>query len=165
MLYVDVLAKLAKLLGREEAIPGLEERARVLSAAIIASVPYHLAADLDEYLRLANAGASNIPPNRPVGGLLLLHPLYTAARCTVIPQAHRDCYLNALAWIGKYMGIGQATLLANSLKSELNDVSILTPTDLPFMDMGEGHILIWAGMMLAPTSTASNDSEKCVRQA
>ena len=144
MLHIDILIRLARALGRKGVISSYEERAKALSAHIKASVPYHLAANLDEYIHLINTGVSNIPPNRPVGGLLLLHPLYAAARCTAIPHSDRLYHINCLAWIGSQMGIGQATLLANSLRSELlGNFTSFRPPELPFMDMGEGHILVW----------------------
>lgn len=151
MLHIDILVRVATLLGRHERIPVYEERARTLSAAIMASIPFHLARDLDEYLHLVDSGASFIPPGRPVGGLLLLHPLYAAARCTLIPRAHRVYFIDTLAWIGQSLGIGQASLLANRLRSGTGDIFVLRTPELPFMEMGEGHVLIWAGMMLEST--------------
>lgn len=163
LIHIDVLVRLARVLGgREGMIPAYEVRARELVAGLKASIPYFLAADLDEYLRLADAGAPAIPPNRPVGGLLLLHPLYAAARCTIVPLADRTYFLDTLNWIGKYMGIGQSTLLANSLRSGADDISVLRTPELPFMDMGEGHILIWAGMLLMPSSPAPSDTAEDV---
>ncbi|CAM1507557.1 Fc.00g071980.m01.CDS01 [Cosmosporella sp. VM-42] len=158
LIHIDVLARLAKLLGPEESIHGYEVRAKELVAGLKASIPYYLAVDIDEYLRLADAGPPSIPPNRPVGGLLLLHPLYAAARCTIVPRHDRMYFLDVLNWIGEKMGIGQSTLLANTLRPGIDDKKMMKSPELPFMDMGEGHILIWAGMMLEPTSPPPSDT-------
>lgn len=113
LLYIDCLSRIARLLSREDRIPAYEKRAGALVLGLKASIPYHLAFDLDEYLRLADAGAPLIPPNRPVGGLLLLHPLYVAARCSIVPLSDRVYFIDCLTWIGQHMGIGQATLVAD----------------------------------------------------
>ncbi|KAM5354515.1 hypothetical protein ACJ41O_001162 [Fusarium nematophilum] len=150
LVHMDVIVRLARILSRTETIPEYEERASVLVTDMKASIPYHLSADVEEYFRLADAGAPFIPPNRPVGGLLLLHPLYAAARCTITPLADRMHFGETLRWIGEYMGIGQATLLVESLRSGVDDFEAVRAPELPFMDFSEGHVLIWAGMMLEP---------------
>lgn len=159
MLLLDALAKVSRLIGRQDLIATYEQRAQTLAAGIKASIPYHLAADLDEYLRLISAGVPLIPRNRPVGGLLLLHPLYAAASCTVIPLEDRAYFLDCLSWIGQNMGIGQATLLANWLRSDLDQSGGERSPRLPFVHVGEGHILIWASMMLQPVSDYDDDEE------
>lgn len=164
MLHLAILVRVARLLRRQEKIPAFEKRATSLSADIMASIPFHLAGNLEGYLQLVDNGVPLIPPGRPVGGLLLLHPLYAAARCTVIPRAHRVYFMDTLAWIGQNMGIGQATLLANNLRPSIEDITMLRTPKLPFMAMGEGHVLIWAGMMLESTSPIVRDSSKNVSE-
>ncbi|KAF7562647.1 hypothetical protein G7046_g1481 [Stylonectria norvegica] len=157
IMHIDMLVRLAHLLGQEDTLPSLTARAAELVAGFKASIPYHLTPDLDEYLRLTDAGAPSIPPNRPVGGLLLLHPLHAAARCAIVPLEDRIYFIDTLTWIGTHMGIGQATLLANSLRKSIeNSEHPRVSPELPFMDMGEGHILIWAGMMLEPSMAGSS---------
>ncbi|KAI1379335.1 hypothetical protein F4677DRAFT_408647 [Hypoxylon crocopeplum] len=153
--HIDLLVRLARRLSHEAVILDLEKRARKLVADIVASIPYHLAYDLGEYLRLIETGAPSIPPNRPIGGLLLLHPLYAAARCSVVPVASRMYLSECLSWIGQDMGIGQATQLAESARlgvagGDRATRALELPFQLPFQEMSEGHILIWAGMLLQP---------------
>ncbi|KAI2624308.1 hypothetical protein GGR54DRAFT_655075 [Hypoxylon sp. NC1633] len=148
--HIDLLARLARRLSHESMIPDLEVRAQHVVANMVASIPYHLAYDLSEYLRLVENGASSIPPNRPIGGLLLLHPLYAAARCLVVPISSRIYLSKCLSWIGQNMGIGQATMLGESARLAVADLKGLEASTLPFQEMSEGHILIWAGMLLEP---------------
>lgn len=148
--HIDILVRLARLLSHEATIPALEERARGLVADMISSIPYHLAYDMTEYLKLVEGGAPAIPPNRPVGGLLLLHPLYAAARSPVVSVPTRLYLSKVLVWIGEQMGIGQADLLAQSAKAGDSEEKGSKAT-MPFREMSDGHMLIWAGMLLQPT--------------
>lgn len=149
---IDLLVRLAVLLSHDKAITAYEATARQLVSDMISSIPYHLAYDVGEYLKLVEAGAPSIPPNRPIGGLLLLHPLYAAARCSVVSLPSRIYLGEVLAWIGVNMGIGQATLLAESTRLGVKELPEMRATTLPFEEMSEGHLLIWAGMLLQPAS-------------
>ncbi|KAL1885325.1 hypothetical protein Plec18167_001982, partial [Paecilomyces lecythidis] len=110
-------------------------KAQELAEDIAASVAYHLTVDPESYIQTPS---KPIVPGRPVGGLLLLHPLYVITRAPVVSPQLRAQMSECLAWIGKNMGIGQATLLSN----------LTSP--LPFNYMAEGHTLIWAGMLIQP---------------
>jgi hypothetical protein len=78
-----------------------------------ASVPYHLTTDLQVYLQQIRAGLQHTVPGRPIGGLLMIHPLHVAANCTAVSRPLRDYMRSRLAWIGKMMGIGQANVITN----------------------------------------------------
>ncbi|KAM0257702.1 hypothetical protein ACHAQJ_004268 [Trichoderma viride] len=151
VMLLDIMAHLARHLIQEEMVLNLQKRARSIVSDIIASIPYHLAFDIEEYLSLVQTGDSFIPPNRPIGGLLLLHPLYESAKCYIVPRDIRLYFIRCLTWIGEHMGIGQASLLARCINSRMDDVHPLRDPEFPFLGMSEGHVLIWAGMLLQPT--------------
>ncbi|KAL2847843.1 hypothetical protein BJY01DRAFT_163826 [Aspergillus pseudoustus] len=95
------------------------EKASGLVKDILASIPYHLAKDLSAVdmsssttsgLRTSPTPAPGV--GRPVGGLLLLHPLYVLSSCTIVPPSVQMYVRKCLAWIGEHMGIGQATVMS-----------------------------------------------------
>jgi hypothetical protein len=98
------------------------EKATGLVHEILASIPYHLAKDLSAVgtmspsapggLRTSSTSTSAPGVGRPVGGLLLLHPLYVLSSCTIVPTSVQAYVLKCLAWIGEHMGIGQATVMS-----------------------------------------------------
>jgi hypothetical protein len=112
LMLVDILLRCAQQLSRPDLIPGLEQQAHTLTTGIIASVPYYLSCDLHDYLQSIRSGIAKIPVGRPIGGLLLLHPLYVGAQCSAVPLPLQDHLNRCLAWIGHHRGIGQATLLS-----------------------------------------------------
>ena len=81
---------------------------------IISSIPFHLAEDLQAFLRgLEKDDASTaMKPGRHVGGLLLMHPLYVASKLPIVLQQMREYLSDCLEWIATNMGIGQASLFA-----------------------------------------------------
>lgn len=89
----------------------LEQRAQNLAQEIAASVLYHLTSDAEHYLS-SLSDMESPRPGRPIGGLLLLHPLNVVLRCAIISPSLRAYTSKCLAWIGKNMGIGQATVLS-----------------------------------------------------
>ncbi len=111
LLLISLILKLSKLLNDNQDHSREHENAQILTEDIIASVPYHLAEDLHVFLR--NVGKDTaISPGRPVGGLLLMHPIYVASTLLIVPQKLREHMQECLAWIGTHMGIGQASLFA-----------------------------------------------------
>lgn len=92
-------------------ISSLQQQANALVDSIVASIPYHLAPDPIDFIR-AIGGQEEVSPGRPVGGLLLLHPLFVVAHCTLVSAPLRAYFGGCLRWIGKHMGIGQANLLS-----------------------------------------------------
>mgnify|MGYP005989296833 CR=1 FL=1 len=100
----------------------LRQRAQKLAQEIAASVLYHLTSDAEHYLN-SLSGIESARPGRPIGGLLLLHPLNVVLRCAIISPSLRAYSSKCLAWIGKNMSIGQATVL--SKESNLLPIFIL----------------------------------------
>jgi hypothetical protein len=165
-LYIlDIVAQISQRLEGLEAATGtgtgtglgpdldVKAKAKDIAASLVASVPFLLASNVDEYLRHVNAGAS--PPqttNRLVGGLLLIHPLYSVAANPSVPLTTRQYCRRCLDWISEHMGIGQAALLARSLDLDAARGSARPEPDprLPYQNMSENNSLIWAGMLLQP---------------
>lgn len=90
----------------------LEAEIQGLVDDMCASIPFHLAADLDG-LSSDNAVSRLDAPGRPVGGLLLMYPLYIASTLPIVPSAQRAWMKGRLRWIGTQMGIRQAAMLAS----------------------------------------------------
>lgn len=130
-----------------------DHRVRIhhLSAELKASIPYHLSRDLEKYVQRPDAETASNTPQRIVGGLLLLHPLYVVARCTTVAVSDREYFVRTLRWIGSEMGISQATVLSDYLQPNMQGPSAMQNSAVSFMDVLEGHFLISASMMLEPS--------------
>lgn len=111
---LDIIIRCSKRLQGSDIQLQEQKKADKLTEEIAASIPYHLTDDLQVYVQELQTGSGIMIPGRPVGGLLLLHPLYVAARLSIVSPQLRDYMSGCLAWIGKNMGIGQATLLSNA---------------------------------------------------
>ncbi|KAL4914542.1 hypothetical protein BDW62DRAFT_219950 [Aspergillus aurantiobrunneus] len=122
LLLLDVLLRLVR------------RKARAMINGIIASVTYHLVNHPEDQ-----------PPQagRPVGGILLLHPLYVLSTCSIVPACVQWHARICLSWIGEHMGIGQAAVMSTG------------HANIQFQRMAEGHVLIWAGMLLQQTHAES----------
>ncbi|KAL2813214.1 hypothetical protein BDW59DRAFT_178279 [Aspergillus cavernicola] len=141
LMLLDILIRLASRIGgsiQMDAVTRWEQQAYILINDIIASIPYHLTNNPHDYQRAILSPSSSPGIGRSVGGLLLLHPLYVLSTCSIVPPPIHTYARKCLAWIGQYMGIGQGTLMSKGY------------TSLPFQEMAEGHVLIWAGMLLHP---------------
>ncbi|KAJ5233154.1 cycloheximide resistance protein [Penicillium chermesinum] len=114
LMLLEILSRMARQLGRSEVLLGFGQQSSGLIEHILASIPYHLASDPQAYLTLIDAGATP-PRGRPVGGLLLLHPLYVLPTSQSLSGPAKTYVLDVLAWIGEHMGIGQATMMAKLL--------------------------------------------------
>ncbi|GLA51037.1 hypothetical protein AnigIFM63604_007374 [Aspergillus niger] len=141
LMLLDVLIRLASRMGgtiRTDNVTRWEKQAHILIYDIVASIPYHLANNLHAYQQ--DILSLNSPPGlgRSVGGLLLLHPLFVLSTCSAVPRPIQNHALKCLAWIGQHMGIGQGMLMSKGY------------SNLPFQETAEGHVLIWAGMLLHP---------------
>jgi len=91
------------------------EEARCLVVDMLASIPYHLTANLQVFLQDAGRGATQVSnPGRPVGGLLLMNSLQVASQLAIVPPRVREYMRDCLVWIGGNMGIGQASLAARA---------------------------------------------------
>ena len=82
---------------------------------MISSIPFSLAEDLHTFLqdRGKEDTQAKMQPGIPVGGLLLMHPIYIVSRLSIVPEKMRDYMRACLDWIGTKMGIGQASVFAN----------------------------------------------------
>jgi hypothetical protein len=80
---------------------------------LCASIPFHLVADLLTCLQTSNGHSASDVPGKALGGLLLMYPLYIASTLPLISTNQRNWMRGRLRWIGKNMGIQQATMLAN----------------------------------------------------
>lgn len=112
LLLISLILKLSKLLNDNQEHTRQQKDALYLSEDIIASIPYHLSEDLQAFLREKGNNEEAMNPGRPVGGLLLMHPIYVASTLLIVPQQMREYMRDCLAWIGTYMGIGQASIFA-----------------------------------------------------
>ncbi|EED14960.1 conserved hypothetical protein [Talaromyces stipitatus ATCC 10500] len=126
-----------------DTITNWTHEARLLADDIVASVPYHLTSNLRDYLRTITSQKGTPRIGRSVGGLLLLHPLYVLSTSSILHPPMQSYVKSCLAWIGQYMEIGQGTLMSKVNGSQGYAI-------LPFQEMAEEHVLIWAGMLLQP---------------
>lgn len=107
-----------------------QQDAEELAESIISSIPFHLQP-------FAATGRSERTHSyRPVGGLLLIHPLLVISRCSILDTRLRKQARDILRWIGSNMGIGEAIVLSHG------------DDPVPFEDAACGHVLIWSGMMI-----------------
>lgn len=115
LMLLDILIRLAsRITGavQNDAVTRWVRQAHILINDIIASIPYHLADNVHDYERTIRWSNSSPRIGRAVGGLLLLHPLFVLATCSIVPSPIHTYVTKCLAWIGKNMGIGQATLMS-----------------------------------------------------
>lgn len=88
-----------------------------LAEDIAASIPFHLTRNPETFLahpRQNSSSIADIPiPNNSIGGLLIMYAIYVVSKLPVVPLHLRDMFRQHLAWIGRVMGIGQASLLAD----------------------------------------------------
>ena len=110
LLLVDLIIELSDPVSAAEYVVTGQRTAQDLAA----SVPYHLAESLPEYLRSAKQGQeiSKAQSGKVLGGLILMHPLYIASRMRYLSPHLQEYFRVCLEWIGDHMGIGQATLLS-----------------------------------------------------
>ena len=120
LLLLDMIVRLSKVLNENDSHISEQHAALRLVEDIFASIPFHLAEDLQVFLcntQDENAAARSIRPGRPVGGLLLLHPLCIASKLSIVPPRLQDYTRDCLDWIATNMGIGQASLLTKVRKT------------------------------------------------
>lgn len=113
LVVLEIICQCLEHRGATAILQKKQKEAQKLAEAMAASIPFHLTADVHRYLQQVQTGSGNIVPGRAVGGLLILHPLHTATKCTAVPQELRNYMENQLKWVGQTMGIGQANLLAD----------------------------------------------------
>ena len=119
VLLLDLILKLSNALNdnhnySHEHQDALRGDALHLVEDIISSMPFSLAEDLQGFLqdRAKENTATKIQPGIPVGGLLLMHPVYIVSRLSIVPEKMREYMRDCLEWIATNMGIGQASVFA-----------------------------------------------------
>ncbi|EPS41767.1 hypothetical protein H072_4268 [Dactylellina haptotyla CBS 200.50] len=120
------------------------KQAKELIDGMAASMFFHLILDPLAVVQDLTATSSDqifkaIYPNKTFGGLLLIHSMHAAATLSIVPLPIRTMFKEHLGWIGKYMGVGQATLLSEPSISFSREYII------------DGHIMVWAGTLITAT--------------
>jgi hypothetical protein len=134
---INLIVRLSNILDPTSDHRQYHNDVRELVGDIFASIPFHLTEDLGAFVAKRGANPEIANPGRPVGGLILLHPVYIASQLPVVPPDMQEYMRKCLAWIGKYMGIGQACLLAK----------VITPSSLVLSL--DGHLFFgWRGAFL-----------------
>ena len=103
--------------------PLIWKEAQKLALDIAASIPYFLAEDVHAFFNQALASdmtSISLIPGPSVGGLLSMHTLYVISKLFVVDPVLKDYMKDCLAWIGRNMGIGQATMLSEV--NYINDI-------------------------------------------
>jgi hypothetical protein len=94
---------------KESTFEKIKADTKDLVDGMCASVPFQLGTDLS---RLQHPDTLHLDvPGKPLGGLLLMYPLYIASSLSIVPADQRLWMKGRLRWIGDHMGIRQATLL------------------------------------------------------
>ena len=119
ILLLDLILKLSDVLNdnqrySHEHQDALRRNALHLVEDMVSSIPFSLAENLQLFLQ--DRGKENpvaeMQPGIPVGGLLLMHPIYIVSRLSIVPEKMREYMRDCLEWIGTNMGIGQASVFA-----------------------------------------------------
>ncbi|KAK0509741.1 hypothetical protein JMJ35_008135 [Cladonia borealis] len=148
VLLIHMILKLSRLLKDDQDHTRKHQDALLgFIEDIVSSIPFHLAEDSPVFLHRLEEGevgkaqmgkenaATILSPGRPVGGLLLMHPIYVASKLSVVPQQTREYMTDCLEWIAKHMGIGQASLIAKA-------------PDVHEEIFADGCTIVWAGMLI-----------------
>ncbi|RMJ13674.1 hypothetical protein BHE90_013326 [Fusarium euwallaceae] len=131
---IDMMVKMSDHHVDREASLHWIPRANAVVEDIMASIPYHLTDNLHAFIDEYATGEGINDRGKSLGGLLLMHPLYVASNFSFIPEKMRGYMKRCLLWIGKEMGLGQATLLV-----EAHDI------DRSYLE--SGCVIIWAGFL------------------
>ena len=135
LFLIDLIIKISQVLCDGSDYAREIQVARRLTEDMLSSVPFHLAEDLQIFLRdtKVETPTPNIDPGRAIGGLLLMHPIYIASKLEIVPQQMQNYLIGCLEWIATNMGIGQASRLAKVRIMLLEE----TPALLYSRDIGE----------------------------
>ncbi|QKX55326.1 uncharacterized protein TRUGW13939_02418 [Talaromyces rugulosus] len=90
--------------------------AKGLVSDMLASIPYHLTDDLHVFSRDMKRQNEIANPGKAIHGLLLMHAIYITSNLSIVEPDVRVHLKDCLVWIGKHMGIGQASFLATATK-------------------------------------------------
>lgn len=118
IMLIALIVKLSADLGESDSCDDCIHTANRLVEDMAASIPYHLAENLQEFFSELETGTGVTQPGRSLGGLLLIHPLYVISNMSFVPESMRVYVKRCLEWIGNNMGLGQAILLAKVRKLE-----------------------------------------------
>lgn len=111
-MLLDIMIRCLNRLQEKDAYGQKQAEASALANDIMASIPFHVADNVESIADLGSVKAVKVNPGKAVGGLLLMHPLYVAANLSNVPPHLKIQMRECLAWIGDYMGIGQATVFS-----------------------------------------------------
>ncbi|KAK6542745.1 hypothetical protein TWF694_006686 [Orbilia ellipsospora] len=75
-------------------------------------------------------------PNKACHALLIVHSLHAASVISIVPEYYRNMFREHLVWIGEFMGIGQALMLAEPSFRFSREYVV------------DGHIMVWAGALV-----------------
>ena len=87
----------------------LRKEAVDITNDLCASVPFHLIRNIQGHIQDRTLP---VTPAMALGGLSLIYPLHNACLVSLLPDLHRRWIQGRLRWIGRVMGIGQATVIA-----------------------------------------------------
>ena len=153
LLLISLILKLSNILNDNRDHTREHKNALHLAEDIVASIPYHITEDLHIFFRKRGEKEEGINPGRPVGGLLLMHPLYVASTLPIVPPKMREYMRKSLAWIGTNMGIGQASVFAKvrsleEFKVILTANKLQPPQQIDKQYFTDGSLIVWAGMLI-----------------
>ncbi len=113
LLLLNIIVRSAKRLGDRYACQDEKAEVEDLASDMVASILFHISGNVETFMRNVNNDSNlSIVPGKAIGGVLLMHPLFVTANLSVVSPSVQSHMRNVLAWIGAYMGIGQATLLS-----------------------------------------------------
>ncbi|KAF2792378.1 hypothetical protein K505DRAFT_246780 [Melanomma pulvis-pyrius CBS 109.77] len=134
LILLSLIIKLSAILGIKENCIEFIIAGNCILEDMLATIPYHLVNNLPAFVSLLSNEAQITEPGRYLGGLLLMHPLYVVSEIPFLSEPTRVYIRKCLAWIGSNMGIGQATLLANT-------------RDIGKDFIESGCMIIWSGFL------------------
>jgi hypothetical protein len=112
LMIIDVIISCASKLNIRNSFHSHMSTAQDLVDDMVASLCFHLCADVPDLVRNVESGAPFcLTPGKSLGGLLLMHPLFIVSSLSItkVQQCHN--MREALVWIANRMGIGQAQSL------------------------------------------------------
>ncbi|KAK5054492.1 hypothetical protein LTR84_001383 [Exophiala bonariae] len=112
LMLLDIMVRCLSRLQEKDTYGQKQAEATALAYQIMASIPFHVADNVETLSELGHSTTVTVNPGRAVGGLLLMHPLYVAANLSIVPRHLQDQMRDCLAWIGENMGIGQAAVFS-----------------------------------------------------
>lgn len=106
---------MSKFSGGAEPDLSVLQEAQALASNIAGSIPFYLAENIETFFNQALVPGTTshaMTPGPSVGGLLSMHTMYLLAKLAVVDPELREYLKDCLVWVGRNMGIGQATMLS-----------------------------------------------------